>query len=198
MDFCGHRNRPTVGPSTQRDPIGLAGGLNQYGYAGGDPVNYSDPFGLCKKARSDGRKCNHSTGDKNLDDPDTRQRMEDSYNEATTDNSGYKNEHGGACNTAGHCLLSTGDREEVFIRYPNDGEVAYDWHSHGNEGRPRPGASGEIYGYGASSKDRRAVRDDYKQGRRHPSYIVGAEYIYVLTPNERGRPVVTRHRRFER
>jgi len=35
-----------VGPSTQRDPIGLAGGLNQYGYAGGDPVNFSDPFGL--------------------------------------------------------------------------------------------------------------------------------------------------------
>lgn len=23
------------------------GGGNQYGYAGGDPVNYSDPFGLC-------------------------------------------------------------------------------------------------------------------------------------------------------
>src|SRR2546430_10881468 len=31
---------------TQEDPIGLAGGLNLYGFAGGDPVNYSDPFGL--------------------------------------------------------------------------------------------------------------------------------------------------------
>jgi hypothetical protein len=28
------------------DPIGLAGGLNAYGFANGDPVNYSDPFGL--------------------------------------------------------------------------------------------------------------------------------------------------------
>ena len=36
--------------STQEDPIGLAGGLNLYGYAGGDPVNFSDPFGLCPKS----------------------------------------------------------------------------------------------------------------------------------------------------
>jgi hypothetical protein len=35
-----------VGPFTQPDPIGLAGGLNLYGYAGGDPINFSDPFGL--------------------------------------------------------------------------------------------------------------------------------------------------------
>jgi uncharacterized protein RhaS with RHS repeats len=33
--------------STQEDPIGLAGGLNLYGYGEGDPVNNSDPFGLC-------------------------------------------------------------------------------------------------------------------------------------------------------
>ncbi len=31
---------------TQPDPIGLAGGLNLYGYANGDPVNHSDPYGL--------------------------------------------------------------------------------------------------------------------------------------------------------
>ncbi|MFQ5745399.1 MAG: RHS repeat-associated core domain-containing protein, partial [Acidobacteriota bacterium] len=31
---------------TQEDPIGLAGGLNLYGFANGDPVNFSDPFGL--------------------------------------------------------------------------------------------------------------------------------------------------------
>ncbi|MCY7412783.1 MAG: HNH endonuclease [Salinibacterium sp.] len=32
---------------TQEDPIGLAGGINLYGFAGGDPVNFSDPFGTC-------------------------------------------------------------------------------------------------------------------------------------------------------
>ena len=43
------RNRyydPASGRFTQEDPIGLSGGSNLYGYASGDPVNYSDPFGL--------------------------------------------------------------------------------------------------------------------------------------------------------
>jgi hypothetical protein len=35
------------GQFTQEDPIGIAGGLNLYGYANGDPINFSDPFGLC-------------------------------------------------------------------------------------------------------------------------------------------------------
>ena len=34
------------GHFTQTDPIGIAGGLNTYGYANGDPINFSDPFGL--------------------------------------------------------------------------------------------------------------------------------------------------------
>ena len=44
------RNRsydPITTRFTQEDPIGLAGGLNAYGYAKGDPIRYSDPFGLC-------------------------------------------------------------------------------------------------------------------------------------------------------
>ncbi|MBB4637558.1 RHS repeat-associated core domain-containing protein [Longimicrobium terrae] len=44
------RNRyydPKTGQFTQTDPIGVAGGLNAYGFAAGDPVSYSDPYGLC-------------------------------------------------------------------------------------------------------------------------------------------------------
>ena len=44
------RNRyydANTGRFTQEDPVGLAGGLNAYGFAQGDPVNYSDPYGLC-------------------------------------------------------------------------------------------------------------------------------------------------------
>jgi RHS repeat-associated protein len=43
------RNRyydPATGRFTQEDPIGLAGGINLYGFANGDPLSYSDPFGL--------------------------------------------------------------------------------------------------------------------------------------------------------
>lgn len=35
-----------MGQFTQQDPIGLAGGVNLYGFAEGDPVNFDDPFGL--------------------------------------------------------------------------------------------------------------------------------------------------------
>jgi RHS repeat-associated protein len=44
------RNRwydPATGRFLTQDPIGLAGGVNLYAYAGNDPVSYSDPFGLC-------------------------------------------------------------------------------------------------------------------------------------------------------
>jgi RHS repeat-associated protein len=43
------RNRyfdPTSGRFTQEDPIGIAGGLNLYGFGGGAPMTYTDPYGL--------------------------------------------------------------------------------------------------------------------------------------------------------
>lgn len=43
------RNRfmdPMTGRFTSVDPIGLRGGLGVYAFAGGDPINFSDPFGL--------------------------------------------------------------------------------------------------------------------------------------------------------
>jgi hypothetical protein len=38
--------------------MGLAGGLNLYGFAGGDPVNSSDPFGLCQKNKDGSEDAN--------------------------------------------------------------------------------------------------------------------------------------------
>jgi uncharacterized protein RhaS with RHS repeats len=55
------RNRyydPATGQFTQPDPIGIAGGLNVYGFAAGDPVSFGDPYGLSPcSARDDWASC---------------------------------------------------------------------------------------------------------------------------------------------
>jgi len=38
--------RPGVGSYSQPDPLGLAGGLNRFGYVGGNPLSQIDPLGL--------------------------------------------------------------------------------------------------------------------------------------------------------
>jgi RHS repeat-associated protein len=55
------RNRyydPQTGQFTQPDPIGLAGGLNSYGFAAGDPISYSRSVRAMSKANRKG-SCLH-------------------------------------------------------------------------------------------------------------------------------------------
>ena len=51
LSYNGWRSyQPLQGRYTQNDPIGLAGGLNRFGYANGAPTMYMDPLGLATTA----------------------------------------------------------------------------------------------------------------------------------------------------
>lgn len=72
------RNRyydPQAGQFTQGDPIGIAGGLNLYGYAGGDPINFSDPFGLCPPRDENTADCTVILNGAKLSNPDLFDRL---------------------------------------------------------------------------------------------------------------------------
>jgi RHS repeat-associated protein len=106
------RNRyydPLSGQFTQPDPIGLAGGLNLYAYAGGDPVNGRDPLGL--KVCFEGA---HGA---------ERQQLADEMADATLTRRQVLDEDG--CVTSASGLPGAAKAASVYRRVAESSQVAY-------------------------------------------------------------------------
>ena len=66
-DIRNHWYDPATGRFLTQDPIGLAGGVDLYAYAGNNPISFSDPFGLCPEGN-----CTQSQRHYNVDDAGVR------------------------------------------------------------------------------------------------------------------------------
>jgi RHS repeat-associated protein len=124
------RNRyydPATGRFTQEDPIGLAGGLNLYGFANGDPVNFGDPFGLCKTKEGKDRPCRVEISPEgevmgaDLDDltPETREWLQRLADKADVD-LGINSTTNGSHLDPGHAAGTA-----VDIGYVNGNDIGY-------------------------------------------------------------------------
>jgi RHS repeat-associated protein len=90
------RNRwydPKTGRFLTQDPIGLAGGVNLYSYAGNNPVSFDDPFGLCEGEDGKWRRCKVELSPDgralgaNMNDltPETKEKLQDVADAADRD-----------------------------------------------------------------------------------------------------------------
>ncbi len=175
---------PATGQFTQTDPIGLAGGLNAYGFAAGDPVTYSDPYGLCPDSmQSDQARCQAR------DQAEADRVAREALNTANPTSVASDTEYGGLvyelpggsfgatpavagtpC-SGGPCGV---DPWQALSLVPSGATVRGDYHTHGAFNPSQPGISYEYFSHG----DWSGINAD---AARNPSYLGG----YLGTPSGR-------------
>jgi RHS repeat-associated protein len=117
------RNRwydPQTGRFLTQDPIGLAGGVNLYSYAGSNPIAYADPFGLCPPDDNNVGDCpDNSIGNgwRKLDESDAGRSVIQRY----VDRRPTVDSLSSQCGTARNC--TSPDRRGVHVSPGNPAQV---------------------------------------------------------------------------
>lgn len=118
------------------------------------------------------------TGDPVLDSPESRQRLEDAFNNGSesTDFPGYQNEVGGWCRGSS-CSMREGNVHSVRPPFWSRFFADFGFHTHPNTGIPIPGNPKFIFADDPSRKDYNTTARSGKT-----QYIITPNSIYRITP----------------
>jgi uncharacterized protein RhaS with RHS repeats len=179
---------PEAGLFTQEDPIGIAGGLNLYGYAGGDPINYSDPFGLCPEEDRDADgNCPGGLSVEQWQEVEQAAKRMHEMSEATSDKAEYATFVLGAPGGAG------AQDSRVWGGGSNGGIEGTPYYGNALPTRRWPGAVALVHSHpygvtgsgGRQATLLRATGEDAANARYHhvPVFMVNQNGMRVVLPN---------------
>lgn len=130
-----------------------------------------------------------NTGDPHLDDPVTRQGLEDSFKSAPNDAEypHLQDEVTGWCTSSG-CSAGTSHSLTHADQLPRPPGAKLQYHTHQNTDKALPNDPSRVYADGPSQADKRNARDPSRHGVS--SYIVTPFSLYRMTPDGKGGTTV--------